>query len=116
MKKFFWIILILVIIISIGVFLLPAWAPKPVVAPEVVSSATMSESEARVIAQNTCIKGGADGSLAQKGYYNDNSKTWWFDANLNATQKGCNPACVVSADTKQAEINYRCTGLIQPEE
>ena len=57
------------------------------------------------------IKGGE--SLAP-GYYNENSKTWWFDANLNATQAGCNPACVVSEDTGQAEINWRCTGLREP--
>lgn len=71
----------------------------------------LSESEARAIAEKTCIKGGE--SLSS-GSYNENSKTWWFDANLNATQQGCNPACVVSEDTKSAEINPRCTGLIPP--
>jgi hypothetical protein len=71
----------------------------------------ISETEARSIAEKTCIKGGE--SLAP-GYYNENSKTWWFDANLNATRPGCNPACVVSAETKTAEINWRCTGLIAP--
>lgn len=71
----------------------------------------LSEAEARVIAEKTCIKGGE--TLAP-GYYNENSKTWWFDANLNSTKPGCNPACVVSAETKTAEINWRCTGLIVP--
>jgi len=70
-----------------------------------------SEAEARVIAEATCIKGGE--SLTP-GYYNEGTKTWWFDANLNATQPGCNPACVVSEETKTAEINWRCTGLITP--
>lgn len=73
----------------------------------------MTENEARVIAEATCIKGGE--SLAP-GYYNENSKTWWFDANLNSTKEGCNPACVVWEETKTAEINWRCTGLIVPEE
>jgi len=71
----------------------------------------LSEAEARVIAGKNCIKGGE--SLSP-GYFNENSRTWWFDANLNATQPGCNPACVVSEVTKTAEINWRCTGLIIP--
>ncbi len=71
------------------------------------------EAEARIIAEKTCIKGGE--SLVP-GYYNENSKTWWFDANLNTTKEGCNPACVVSEETKKAEINWRCTGLIAPKE
>lgn len=75
------------------------------------SQAGMTEADAKVIAEKTCIKGGE--SLAP-GYYNENSKTWWFDANLNSTKEGCNPACVVSEDTKTAEINWRCTGLILP--
>jgi hypothetical protein len=76
-----------------------------------VVSAELSESQARTIAENTCIKGGE--SLTP-GYYNENSRTWWFDANLNATREGCNPACVVSEESKTAEINWRCTGLIVP--
>lgn len=70
----------------------------------------LSEGEARTIAEQNCIKGGE--SLAGDGSYNENSRTWWFDANLNSTQEGCRPACVVSED-KTAEINWRCTGLIQ---
>lgn len=71
----------------------------------------MTESQARVIAEKTCIKGG---ETLKPGYYNPNSKTWWFDANLNATHEGCNPACVVNEETKTAEINWRCTGLKLP--
>jgi hypothetical protein len=71
----------------------------------------LSESEARAIAEKTCIKGG---EALSSGIYNSNSKTWWFDANLNATRPGCNPACVVGEETKTAEINWRCTGAIPP--
>lgn len=78
---------------------------------ELIKTTTMTETQAKVIAENTCIKGGE--SLAP-GYYNEGTKTWWFDANLNSTREGCNPACVVSEDTKTAEINWRCTGLIKP--
>lgn len=78
---------------------------------DISKKSSMTEAEARVIAEKECIKGGE--ALAA-GIYNDNSKTWWFDANLNATREGCNPACVVSVETKNAEINWRCTGLIPP--
>lgn len=72
----------------------------------------ISEAQAKIIAEATCTKGGT--ALKSGGTYNPNSKTWWFDANLNATKPGCNPACVVSAETKKAEINWRCTGAIPP--
>ncbi|MDD5376828.1 MAG: hypothetical protein PHH16_01800 [Candidatus Gracilibacteria bacterium] len=85
--------------------------PEPSESPS--TQVRLTEPEARSIAEKICIKGGE--SLTP-GYYNENSKTWWFDANLNATQPGCNPACVVSEDTKTAEINWRCTGLVLPKE
>ena len=72
---------------------------------------TLSEAEARIIAEKSCIKGS---EVLSSGTYNKNSKTWWYDANLNATREGCNPACVVSEETKTAEINWRCTGLKEP--
>ncbi|MFH0838024.1 MAG: hypothetical protein V1880_02050 [Patescibacteria group bacterium] len=67
----------------------------------------MSEEDAKKIAEAECIKGGES---LEPGFYNENSKTWWFDANLNETKEGCNPACVVSEDGS-TEINWRCTGL-----
>jgi hypothetical protein len=75
--------------------------------------ANLTETEARTIAKEMCVKGGEALSL---GTYNPTSKTWWFDANLNATRPGCNPACVVSEETRQAEINWRCTGALLPVE
>lgn len=78
--------------------------------PEVNS--LLSEAEAQIIAEDSCIKGGE--SLAA-GIYNEITGTWWYDANLNSTREGCNPACVVSEQTRTAEINWRCTGLVEPE-
>jgi hypothetical protein len=78
-----------------------------------VKSFVLSETEARVIAEKSCIKGG---EVLSAGTYNSNSKTWWYDANLNATREGCNPACVVNEETKTAEINWRCTGIKNPAE
>ena len=82
-------------------------------APCLIVNSIISEAEARAIAEKSCIKGGE--ALAS-GTYNEITRTWWFDANLNATKPGCNPACVVDEKTKTAEINWRCTGLIEPSE
>lgn len=69
----------------------------------------LTEKQAREIAEAYCIKGG---EAVSAGVYNQISRTWWFDANLNSTREGCSPACVVSEETKTAEINWRCTGLV----
>jgi len=41
---------------------------------------------------------------------NDYTKTWWFDMDIE--KDGCNPACVVDTEKWTAEINWRCTGLV----
>ncbi len=48
--------------------------------------------------------------LNKNAFYNENSQTWWID--LDIEKEGCNPACVVDVNTGQAEINWRCTGLL----
>jgi hypothetical protein len=68
----------------------------------------LTEFEARVIAERSCIKGG---HALRAGVYNKETQTWWFDANLNATKPGCSPGCVVNEKTKTAEIQWRCTEL-----
>ncbi len=73
----------------------------------------ITEAEARGIAEKTCIKGGES---LNSGTYNEFTRTWWFDANLNSGPTNCNPACVVSEETKTAEINWRCTGAIPPKQ
>lgn len=51
------------------------------------------------------------GTFGTEYIYNPNSRTWWIDIDMDAP--GCSPACVISEDTKTAEINWRCTGLVQ---
>jgi hypothetical protein len=47
----------------------------------------------------------------EKTYFcNEGTGTFWI--NMNITKKGCNPACVINLETNQAEINWRCTGLL----
>ena len=79
--------------------------PSPVASPLPVS--LLTEEQARSIAETSvCV---VDGLLKDNAMYNDSSKTWWID--LNIDKPGCLPACVISED-ESAEINWRCTGLI----
>lgn len=72
-----------------------------------VEPAPMSEKIARSIAETSeCVE---DGALKDNAFYNENSKTWWID--LDIDKPGCNPACVIFEDVS-VEINWRCTGLI----
>ena len=41
---------------------------------------------------------------------NEDTGTWWID--LTIESELCNPACVINVITKEAEINWRCTGVI----
>lgn len=77
------------------------FAPCPAVAE-------MSLEEAIAIAsESDCV---AEGALTDTTMYNEITKTWWIDLDLE--KEGCAPACVVNVETKTAEINWRCTGLI----
>lgn len=48
--------------------------------------------------------------LKETYFCNENTGTYWID--LDIEKPGCNPACVVNIETREAEINWRCTGLI----
>ena len=72
------------------------------------TSYSMSLSEAISIAQfSNCTK---EGALTKPYVCNEITGTWWID--LSAEKEGCSPACVVNVETKEAEINWRCTGLL----
>ncbi len=67
---------------------------------------SMMLSEARQIA----VSSECGERLKENYICNPDTGTWWLD--LDIEKQGCNPACVVNIDTKQTEINWRCTGLI----
>ena len=113
MKSKFYLLLILGVFLLAGCSTIMPGQENDKAIEEQSYDSSMSEAEARKIAEATCIKGGE--SLDESGFYNPNSKTWWYRANLNATPQGCNPACVVHEDTGEAEINWMCTGAIVPE-
>jgi len=72
----------------------------------------MTIEDAMAIASNSeCTE---KGFLLDESFYNENSKTWWIELEMEEEFKKeqCNPACVVSEADKTAEINWRCTGAI----
>jgi len=73
-----------------------------------INKASLTLEEARKIADSSdCV---AESELEDTYMYNPSTETWWIDLDLE--KEGCNPACVVDEETKTAEINWRCTGLI----
>ncbi len=79
------------------------------------NNSELSEQEAYDIARENdeCAK---TGILTDTHTYNNSTKTWWIDLERmpELEKDGCNPACVVSEDTKTAEVNWRCTGVVAP--
>ena len=80
--------------------------PDGTVFVEELSSLTQEDAQS-LAEQSSCTE---QGPLTGTSFYNFNTRTWWFD--LDIQKEGCNPACVVSEDTLQAEINWRCTGAL----
>jgi len=76
--------------------------------PQDMQSGSLTYEEVETIAQESaCTK---EGNLLDTYIYNETTKTWWID--LAIEKEGCSPACVVSEESKTAEINWRCTGLL----
>lgn len=86
-------------------------AVEDVIEPEDRTNAALTQDEAYEIAiASPCIE---EGNIINDAYYNDFTKTWWFKTDI--VKAGCNPECMVSEETKEAEINWMCTGLIVEE-
>jgi len=90
----------------------PEEEPPPVEENESEEPEKLTEEEARAIALNSsCME---EGNITNATpMYNNITYTWWFETDI--VKEGCMPACVVDEATKTAEINWRCTGLIIPE-
>ncbi len=73
-----------------------------------IKPSKLTLEQARKIAQESvCMK---EGSLKDDHVYNSGTKTWWID--LDVDKPGCKPACVISEQTEEAHINWRCTGAL----
>jgi hypothetical protein len=66
---------------------------------------SMSLSEAKELAMNCGYE------LKDTYMCNEGTNTWWIDIEVE-DKPLCNPACVINTETKDASINWRCTGLI----
>jgi len=73
------------------------------------NGAQMTIEEALQIAEDS--ECGQEGSIKDTYMCNPDTGTWWID--LEIEKEGCSPACVVKIDDRTAEINWRCTGVIQ---
>jgi hypothetical protein len=105
-------IIVLVLIVAVGQFFFIERSPA---AEDEMTYGEMTLEEAVLIANDSeCTE---QGLLTENSFYNENSKTWWIDLDMKPefVHEGCNPACVIWEETGQAEINWRCTGLILPE-
>ena len=72
----------------------------------------LTEAEAVAVAEASgCANAG---ELTGEIMYNENSKTFWIGLEPYQERQGCDPACVVDPVAKSAEVNWRCTGLIEP--
>jgi hypothetical protein len=128
MKKFL-IILIIIILVILGVWYFTA--QKESTSPE--QSAETEEPEEKIPepSEGDCVAESGksmgiveaseialesecadQGILGDTESCNSNTGTWWINLKPYTEKEGCNPACVIDIETKAAEINWRCTGLI----
>lgn len=72
----------------------------------------LSQGEAyRVANASNCSSAGR---LNGTPSYNQFTGTWWIDLDPIEPNPLCHPACVVNDTTGEAEVNWRCTGLVPP--
>lgn len=102
------IILAVAVVILILVFVLLRAPKTEEYCTKEGTTSKLSFSEAKNIAQDSDC--GKSGQLKESHFCNEGTGTWWID--LNITREGCYPACVINVEMKQAEINWRCTGLL----
>lgn len=106
-----------IVLIIIGILLFAAGIVAAFLYQQGNEESILSQGEALTIAQKSsdCSMAGV---LTDEINYNAVTKTWWIDLERmpELEKDGCNPACVVSEETKTAEVNWRCTGLVEPEE
>jgi phosphate starvation-inducible membrane PsiE len=76
-----------------------------------ITGEVMSAFEAMRIAIKSECENRLTDPYLEHSVCNENTGTWWID--LDIEKSGCSPACVVNINTGEAEINWRCTGLLE---
>jgi len=95
-----------VVVIIIVIFGLVVLAYLYIGGPaQVCDSMTLEEAKQIAIASEC-----GDMLIEGTQFCNSDTHTWWID--LDIEKEGCNPACVINTETKEAEINWRCTGVV----
>lgn len=74
---------------------------------------TLEDARAIAQASMSCT---AEGTLKADAVCNSGTGTWWIGLETTIPRQGCSPACVVNVNSRTAEINYRCTGLMEGQE
>ncbi len=78
--------------------------------PAVSQPTTNLTAETAKTAAQTSDVCTSQGTIGDFEGYNSSSQTWWFTLPRDPDHEGCSPACVVNDQTKEADINWRCTG------
>ncbi len=76
---------------------------------EPIPAAITTEEAMDIAGDSECVQ---EGRLLEKYSYNGYTGTYWIE--MESDKPGCNPACVVDVQTLEAEVNWRCTGVIEP--
>lgn len=72
------------------------------------SGESITLDEAVDIAENSnCAQ---EGEIRRECNCNEHNGSCWMD--IEAKKPGCSPSCVVDLETKEAQVNWGCTGLI----
>lgn len=102
------VLLVIVAFISLAIYLQLSSTSE--ICTSSVTGVSMSYPNAvlKAMASDCATKG----QLKETHICNENSGTWWIDLKVSASE--CNPACVIDVTTGAAEVNWRCTGLIEP--
>jgi len=86
---------------------------QPCVSDDTGASMMLEEAVGIAQASMSCSH---EGTLKDTAVCNSITGTWWIDLETTIPREGCSPACVVNVNSGTAEINYRCTGLMQGQE
>lgn len=104
-------VILLGIFSILGMFFIAGCLPVEPVTHICIKQGTnekMSLEEAKIIAETSeCV---VQGPLKEEAMCNQYTGTWWIDIDIE--KEMCNPACVVNVLTKNASVNWRCTGAI----
>jgi len=104
-------IIIIIIVAVVGYWIYQSiLIPEEETAEEFCIKTETGEKLSLIEAEQIAINSECGDRLKENYMCNEDTGTWWID--LDIEKEGCNPACVINVETKEASINWRCTGVI----